>query len=86
VGEKDITNFHVAEWVPGGFVCTPTTLEFPTINHTNILCFESHLMCGLDLLAILACCESVGSAFLRTLLFYGTFIPRLIMSISCFMA
>jgi hypothetical protein len=32
-----------------GLLCTPTTLEFPTIDHTNIVCFESHLMCGLNL-------------------------------------
>jgi hypothetical protein len=27
----------------------PTTMDFPTIDRTNIVCFESHLMCGLGL-------------------------------------
>jgi hypothetical protein len=49
VDEKDITNFHDAGWLLGGLLCTPTTLEFPTIDHTNIICFESHLMCELSL-------------------------------------
>jgi hypothetical protein len=26
-----------------------TTLDFPTIDHTDIVCFESHLICGLGL-------------------------------------
>jgi hypothetical protein len=43
VDEKDIANFHDAVWLPGGLLCTPTTLEFPTIDRTNIVCFELHL-------------------------------------------
>jgi hypothetical protein len=49
VGEDDISNFHVARWFPSDMVCSPTTLDFPTIDHTNIICFESHLMCVLIL-------------------------------------
>jgi hypothetical protein len=49
VTEKDITNFHEADWLLGVLLYTLTTLEFPTIDHTNIVCFESQLMCGLDL-------------------------------------
>jgi hypothetical protein len=30
-------------------ICSTTTLDFPMIDLTNIVCFESHLMCGLDL-------------------------------------
>jgi hypothetical protein len=47
--EKDITNFHTVGWLLGSLLYTPTTLEFPTINHTRIVYFESHLMCGLSL-------------------------------------
>jgi hypothetical protein len=50
VTDKDITNFHNASWPPRILLCTPTTLKFQTIYHTNIVCIESHLMCGLDLL------------------------------------
>jgi hypothetical protein len=59
--DKNITNFHNAGWIPGGLLCTPTTLEFPTIHRTNIVCFESHLMCGLGL---------VPSTFLVAILNY----------------
>jgi hypothetical protein len=34
VDERDITNFHNVRWLPGGILCTPTTLEFPTIDRT----------------------------------------------------
>jgi hypothetical protein len=45
--DKDITNFHDIDWLPGGLLCTPTTLEFPIMDRANIVCFELHLMCGL---------------------------------------
>jgi hypothetical protein len=47
--DKDITNYHDTGWLPGFLLYTPTTLDFPTIDRTNIVCFESHLMCGLGL-------------------------------------
>jgi hypothetical protein len=49
VTDKDIANFHDVGWLPGILLCTPTTLEFPSIDHTNIVCFESYLMCGLGI-------------------------------------
>jgi hypothetical protein len=49
VTDKDIANFHDVGWLLGVFLCTPTTLDFPTINRTHIVYFESHLMCGLGL-------------------------------------
>jgi hypothetical protein len=49
VTDKDIVVYNEAGWLPGVLVCTPTTLDFPTMDRTNIVCFESHLMCGLDL-------------------------------------
>jgi hypothetical protein len=45
VRDKDIAAYHDIGWLLGGLVCTPTSLEFPTIDRTNIVCFESHLMC-----------------------------------------
>jgi hypothetical protein len=49
VTDNDICAYHTAGWLPGVFLCTLTTLDFPTINQTNIVCFESHLICGLGL-------------------------------------
>jgi hypothetical protein len=49
VTNKDITAYHNTRWLPGVLVCTPTTLDFATINQTNIVCFELHLMYGLGL-------------------------------------
>jgi hypothetical protein len=41
-----VTNKDIAVgWLLGVLVYTPTTLDFPTIDRTNIVCFESHLMC-----------------------------------------
>jgi hypothetical protein len=47
--DKYITACHDTGWLWGVLVCTPTTLDFLTIDQTNIICFESHLMCGLGL-------------------------------------
>jgi hypothetical protein len=49
VTDKDISAYHVAGWLLGVLLCSPTTLYFLTINRTNIVCFESYLMCGLGL-------------------------------------
>jgi hypothetical protein len=49
VADKDIVAYHDAGWLSGVLVYTPTTLDFPTIDQTNIICFESHLMYRLGL-------------------------------------
>jgi hypothetical protein len=49
VKEADIHKFHEFGWLPGDLVCSPTTLDFITIDQTHIICFESHLICGLGL-------------------------------------
>jgi hypothetical protein len=80
VTEKDIANFHDAEWLPGSLLCAPTPLEFPSIDRINIVCFESHLMCGLSF---------PPSKFLIAVLNYlgyelVHFHPNAIATISCF--
>jgi hypothetical protein len=50
VKEVDICKFHEARWLPGDLICSPTTLIFSMIDRMHIVCFESHLICGLDLL------------------------------------
>jgi hypothetical protein len=47
--EEDLTTYHATGWLPGVVLCSTTPLEFPTIDRTIIVCFESHLMCGLGL-------------------------------------
>jgi hypothetical protein len=37
VTNKDIAVYHEASWLPGVLVYTPTTLDFPTIDRTNIV-------------------------------------------------
>jgi hypothetical protein len=49
VTDKDITTYHDVGWLLRVLVFTPTTLDFPTIVGTNIVCFESRLVCGLGL-------------------------------------
>jgi hypothetical protein len=50
VTDKDISAYHAASWLPGVLLYFPATMDFPMINRTNIVYFESHLMCGLGLL------------------------------------
>jgi hypothetical protein len=45
--EKDLSSYHATGWRLGGKICSITDLDFPTVDRTNIVCFESHLMCGL---------------------------------------
>jgi hypothetical protein len=49
VTDEDIAAYHEDGWLSGALVCTPTTLNFLMIDRTNVVCFESHLMCGLGL-------------------------------------
>jgi hypothetical protein len=47
--DEDIVANHATGWLSGALLCTPTTLDFLAIDQTNIVCFESHVMCGLGL-------------------------------------
>jgi hypothetical protein len=49
ITNKDLTAYHAAGWLPGVVLCSTNFLEFPTIDQTIILCFQSHLMSGLGL-------------------------------------
>jgi hypothetical protein len=49
ITEEDLTAFHGTRGLPGVVLCSTTPLEFQTIDRTVIVCFESHLMCGLSL-------------------------------------
>jgi hypothetical protein len=45
--DKEIATYHDVGWLSRVLVCNSTTLDFPAIDRTNIVTFESHLMCGL---------------------------------------
>jgi hypothetical protein len=49
VTEANISKFHEVGWLPGDLVCSPISLDFSMMDRTNIVCFESHLMCCLSL-------------------------------------
>jgi hypothetical protein len=49
VTDVDLTTYHATGWLPGGMLSSTTDLEFPTIDKTIIVYFESHLMAGLGL-------------------------------------
>jgi hypothetical protein len=49
ITENDLSAYHATSWLSGGMICSTATLDFPIIDRTNIVCFESHLMCGLGL-------------------------------------
>jgi hypothetical protein len=49
VTEVDLAACHTVDWLPGRVLSSTTDLEFPMIDKTIIVCFESHLMAGLGL-------------------------------------
>jgi hypothetical protein len=49
VTEADRAASHAAGWLLGGVVSTIFALEFPMVDNTTIVCFESHLIAGLGL-------------------------------------
>jgi hypothetical protein len=49
VTEADRFTYHFAGWLPGGLESFIPDLEFPTIDNTTVICFESHLIVGLSL-------------------------------------
>jgi hypothetical protein len=47
--EKHFFAYPSAGWLLGAMLCSTTFLDLPTIDQTTIVCFESHLICGLGL-------------------------------------
>jgi hypothetical protein len=47
--EADCAAYDAAGWLPGGVVFSIADLEFPMVENTTIVCFESHLIAGLGL-------------------------------------
>jgi hypothetical protein len=49
VTEADLAAYHAISWLPSGVLSSTIGLEFPTIDKTIIVYFESHLMSRLGL-------------------------------------
>jgi hypothetical protein len=49
VTKADRAAYHTADWLPGEVVSSIFDLEFPTVDNTSIVCFESHLIARLSL-------------------------------------
>jgi hypothetical protein len=47
--EIDRTAYHTVGWLSGGVVSSISDLDFPTVDNTTIVCFESHMIAGLGL-------------------------------------
>jgi hypothetical protein len=49
VTEADRATYHTVGWLSSGVESSISDLEFPTVDNTTIVCFESHLIAGLGL-------------------------------------
>jgi hypothetical protein len=47
--KADRTSYHAAGWLPGRLESFIPNLEFPTVDNTTVVYFESHLAAGLGL-------------------------------------
>jgi hypothetical protein len=47
--EADHAAYHIAGWLLGGVESSISDLEFPIVDNTTIVCFESHLIARLGL-------------------------------------
>jgi hypothetical protein len=50
VTEADHSAYHATGWLPGGLESFIPVVEFPTVDNTILVCFESHLVTGLAFL------------------------------------
>jgi hypothetical protein len=49
VTKADRVAYHAAGWLPGRVESSISDLEFPTVDNSTIVCFESHLIARLGL-------------------------------------
>jgi hypothetical protein len=47
--EDDRSAYHAAGWLGGGLESIVPTMEYPMVDGTTVVCFESHLIAGLGL-------------------------------------
>jgi hypothetical protein len=49
VTEADHKAYHSFGWLNGGLESSVPIMEYPTVDGTNVVCFKSHLVAGLEL-------------------------------------
>jgi hypothetical protein len=49
ITEDDHSAYHAAGWLGGGLESIIPTMEYPIVNGTTMVCFESHQIAGLGL-------------------------------------
>jgi hypothetical protein len=49
VTKEERKGYHDLGWVPGHLMSSISEVEFPTVDDSNVMCFESHLIAGLGL-------------------------------------
>jgi hypothetical protein len=49
VPSRGHSEFQNISWLPGRVESSISDLEFPTVDNTTVVCFESHLIAGLGL-------------------------------------
>jgi hypothetical protein len=80
VTESDRQSYHSFGWFNGGLESTARTVDFPTVDDTIVVCFESHLVAGLGLPPskfLVAVMSHLGCELVH-------FNPNAIATLSCF--
>jgi hypothetical protein len=49
ITEVDRQAYHDFSWLTGNLISTLSEVDFPTTHDSTVVCFESHLIVGLDL-------------------------------------
>jgi hypothetical protein len=49
VTKDEHRGYHDLGWLPGHMMSSIPEVEFPTVDDSNVMCFESHLVVGLGL-------------------------------------
>jgi hypothetical protein len=81
VTETDRQAYHSFGWLNGGLESTVSTVEYPVLDNTTMVCFESHLVAGLGLPPskfLVAVMSHLGCELIH-------FNPNAIAALSCFM-
>jgi hypothetical protein len=49
ITEDDRSAYHIADWLGGGLESNVPSMEYPTVDGSTVVCFESHLIARLGL-------------------------------------
>jgi hypothetical protein len=80
ITEDECRGYHDLGWLPGHMMSSILEVEFPTVDDSNVMCFESHLVAGLGLPPskfLVANMSYVGYRLIH-------FNPNTVVALSCF--